>query len=86
MQRQLWKNNKMLREPQNDGYTTSIEACFFGKEFHNLKTIPQNRDVYVFLNFLAAALSLKKIAGVTDMAGESRGQILALMSAREVYT
>lgn len=60
MQRQLWKNNKMLREPQNDGYTTSIKACFFGKEFHNLKTIPQNRDVYVFLNFLAAALSLKK--------------------------
>jgi len=45
---QLWKKNKMLGEPQNDGYATSIKAHFFGKEFHNLKIIPQNRDFYAF--------------------------------------
>lgn len=59
--RTLWKNNKMLRELQNDGYMTSTKAHFFGKEFHNLKIIPQNRDFYAFLNFLASALSLKKL-------------------------
>lgn len=76
----------MLREPQNDGYTTSIKAHLFGKEFHNLKIIPQNRDFCIILNSVAAALSLKKITRVTDTVGESRGQVSALMSARKVYT
>lgn len=39
---QLWKNNKTLTEPQNEDYTTSIKAHFFGRELHNLKIIPQN--------------------------------------------
>lgn len=76
----------MLREPQNDGYMASIKAHFFGNEFHNLKIIPQNRDFYVLLSFLAAALSFKTVTRVTHMVGESRGQVLALMSTRKVYT
>lgn len=87
---QLWKNNKTLTEPQNEDYTTSIKAHFFGRELHNLKIIPQNWDFYglvgfcFFLIFLQQFLVSKKLQA--DTAGESRGQVLALMLTRKVST
>lgn len=60
MQCELQKNNETLGEPQNYGYTTSTCAHFFGKVFHNLKIILQNKDFFVSLTFSRSSSQSQK--------------------------